>query len=86
MTEYSDEQIQELIQKAKQEAAALEQWTIAEDTVRRFLKDSAQKLIQQGIWHPFLAQVCDTMYSVNITGRNFNQQQPEKPDEVPQQD
>ena len=86
MAEYTDEQIQEIIQKAKQEAAALEQWTIAEDTIRRDLMARTNQMIAQGIWHPFLKDVAASMYSVNITGRNFSQKQEPASDEVSQQD
>jgi hypothetical protein len=84
MTEYTDEQIQELIIKSRQEAAALEQWTIAEDTLRRALQAYAAQQVATGVWHPFLKEVAKSMYSVAIKGRNFTQPQEQKDEPKPE--
>jgi rhamnogalacturonyl hydrolase YesR len=85
MTEYTDEQIAELIKKAREESAVLEQYTIAEDTLRRSLRALTAQQVASGLWHPFLKEVAETMYSDAIKGRNFTQPQEQK-DEVPEQD
>ena len=85
MTEYTDDQIKEIVLKAKQDAANLEQWTIAEDTCRRVLRATVAQQVAAGLLHPFIRDVAETMYSNAIVGRTFTQKQ-EKPDEVPNQD
>jgi sensor histidine kinase regulating citrate/malate metabolism len=89
MTEFTEEQeleIQKRITEAKQQQAILEQWTIAEDTLRRLLIATVEQQIVNGLLHPFHRKVAETMYSINITGRNFTQQPPEHKDEAPKQD
>lgn len=85
MTDYTDEQIQKMLTKARQDAAELEQWTIAEDTLRRALQAYAAQQVATGVWHPFLKEVAKSMYSVAVQGRNFTQPQEQK-DEVPKPD
>jgi hypothetical protein len=85
MTEYTDEELKAIITKAKQDAANLEQWTIAEDTCRRILRAAVAQQIAAGLIHPFHQNVAETMYSNAIVGRTFTQPQ-EKKDEAPNQD
>ena len=85
MTEYTDEELKAIVLKAKQEAANLEQWTIAEDTCRRILRAAVAQQIANGLIHQFHQTVADTMYSNAIVGRTFTQP-PEKKDEAPKQD
>jgi hypothetical protein len=85
MTEYTEDEIKEIVLKAKQEAANLEQWTIAEDTCRRILRAAVAQQIAAGLIHPFHQNVAETMYSNAIVGRTFTQPQ-EKKDEAPKSD
>ena len=84
MIELTEEEFQKKIDDARQKQAALEQWTIAEDTLRRLLKVTVEQQIAAGILHPFHRDVATTMYSNAIVGRNFPQQQ-EPQDEAPKQ-
>jgi hypothetical protein len=88
MTDFTEEQeaeIQKRIAEAKQQTALLEQWSIMEDTLRRILRITVEQQVAAGILHPFSREVAVTMYSINITGRNFTQQQEQK-DEAPNKD
>ena len=80
MTEYTEDQIKEIVSKARQDAANLEQWTIAEDTCRRVLRAAVAQQVAAGLLHPFHQNVAETMYSNAIVGRTFTQT-PEKKDE-----
>ena len=65
MSEFTQEQEAE-IQKRINEAKVMEQWTIAEDTLRRDLLARTEQMIAQGLWHPFLRDIAKTMFSLAI--------------------
>lgn len=68
MTDFSEEQEME-IQKRINDARVLEQWTIAEDTLRRNLYADTRNKVELGLLHKFHLEVAETMYSAAITGR-----------------
>jgi len=87
MTEYTDEELKTLIEKAQQETRAQQQWAIAGDRATRLMVLSVAQSVQNGLDDPYVQEVAKAIRDWFIRA-NFTQQPPhqEQPDEVPKQD
>lgn len=79
MTEYTDEELKELIEKAQQETKAQQQWAIAGDRATRLMVISVSQSVQNGSDDPYVLEIAKAIRDGFIKA-NFAQAQKEEPD------
>jgi hypothetical protein len=81
MTEYTDEQIADIIKNAK----VVEQWIVCEDMLRRDLMHMVAQKVDAGLYDPFMKEVAASMVSMNLKRQTPAQKdkEPEPPFDEP---